>query len=117
MVQISRGAERLRKALDPSRLTRRAEGLMKSLVEWPQRLERERRFGRVEPAAPANAGSPGPRAADPNGTSLAVGLLLVATLLLWFLRFPALLGPWTAPAQALTLVVLGLWLLRSIWNE
>jgi hypothetical protein len=117
VVQVSRGNQRLRKALDPGRLTRSAEGLVKMLMELPRRLERDRRIQRLETASPPRAAGERPLLAEPNGTSLAIGLLLGATLLLWFLRFPTLLGPWTAPAQALTMVALGLGLLRLIWNE
>lgn len=115
--QISRGHQRLRKALDPSRLTRLTESLVKVLVELPRRLERDRRARRLETADPARATNAAPAAAEPKGMSLAIGLLLAGTLLLWFLRFPSLLGPWTAPAQALTLGALGLGLLFWIWRE
>jgi hypothetical protein len=117
VAQISRGHHRLRRTLDPSRMTRRAEGLVKMLIELPRRLERDRRFQHPDHAGPASAKGNELRVDEPVWMGLAVGLLLAATLLLWFLRFPTLLGPWTAPAQALTLAGLGLWLLRSIWNE
>ena len=116
VAQISRGHQRLRRALDPSRITRRAEGLVKMLMELPRRLERDRRLGRLEPEGPASAQSARPGVVEPGSTSLAIGLLLAATLLLWFVRFPTSLGSWTAPAQALTLAALGLWLLRGIWK-
>jgi hypothetical protein len=117
VTQISRGHQRLRKAFDPSRLRSRAEGLVKVLLELPQRLGRGRRFERGETAVAPSAQGVEPRVAEPGGTSLAIPLLLAATVLLWFLRFPTLLGSWTAPAQALILAALGLGLLRSIWNE
>lgn len=117
VAQISRGNQRLRKALDPSRITRRAEGAVKMLMELPRRLEQESRLRRMEPEVPASAEGAEPGVAKPNWTSPAIGVLLAATLLIWFLRFPTLLGPWTELAQAMTLATLGLGLLLWIWKE
>jgi hypothetical protein len=117
VAQVSRGSRRLRKALDPSLITRRAEGAVKMLMELPRRLERDSRLRRLEPEGPASGDGAEPGVAKANWTSPAIGLLLAATLLIWFLRFPTLLGRWTDLAEAITLATLGLGLLLWIWKE
>jgi hypothetical protein len=115
VVQISRGARRVGKALDPSLISRGAESAVKMLMELPRTLERGRRPPRPERETPASRD--GERAAIENDgwTGLVIGLLLAATLLIWFLRFPRALGDWTEVAQAIALAMLGLGLLRWSW--
>jgi hypothetical protein len=116
VTQISRGNRRLRKMLDPSRMTRGAEGVVKMLMEMPRKLERDSRRPRLEAEIQltTEGGETGGHKAERAG--FAIGLLLAATLLMWFVRFPALLGRFPAPAQAVVLTTLGLLLLRWIWK-
>jgi hypothetical protein len=114
--QVSQGHQQLRKALDPSRLSRFGEVLVKTLIDLPQRLERRRRGHRSQPSESESQGRRESGQAEPRSDRLSLGLLLVATLLLWLLRFPTLLGPWTPLAQALALAALGLGLLRLVWK-
>ena len=116
VTQIARGSERVRKALDPSLLTRTAGGAMRMLLELPRTLERTVLLGRSADGRQPEREVREPAAADSGWTAVAVWLLLAATLLIWFQRFPALLGPWTEAAQAAILTLLGLGLLRSIWR-
>jgi hypothetical protein len=116
VTQIARGSERVRKALDPSLLTRTAEGAVKMLLELPRTLERSVLLGRSADARPAERRDTEPADVESGWTAIAVWLLLAATLLIWFQRFPTLLGPWTETAQAAVLVLLGVGLLRSIWK-
>lgn len=116
VAQISRGRKRLGKMLDPSLISRGAEGAVKMLMEMPRNLERERRSRRLEREGRGRADEKRPRPDGDHGTSLAVGLLLASTLLIWFLRFPTGLGRFTELAQAITLAALGLGLLRWVWK-
>jgi len=116
VVQISRGSERLRDALDPSVITRSAETAVRMLTELPRTLERMTlsRNGRPD------LRSEDDDAADParaDWATLTAALLLAATLVLWFQRSPTLLAAWTGPVQALLLTLLGAALLRWIWKS
>ena len=106
VVQISRGSERLRKALDPSVITRSAESAVQMLTELPRTLERISlsRKGRSDLRSDEDD------AAEPardDWATLTAALLVAATLVLWFQRSPTLLAAWTAPVQALLLTLLG----------
>jgi hypothetical protein len=111
--QISRGTERLRRAIEPGLLTRGAEGVVKLLTDMPRLLERGA-LRRPAPAPPPLRGSEGP---DRGLALLAAWLLLAATASLWFHRLPTLLGAWTETAQAGVLALLGVGLLRWIWRS
>lgn len=116
VAQISRGRRRLRKTLEPSMITRKAEGVVKMLMELPQTLERKSRLERDKLERPTRNVGDGPIAARRVWTDLATGLVLAATLWLWFARVPTLFGGWTGLIQAIALGALGLGLLRRIWK-
>lgn len=116
VVQIARGRKRVLKSLDPKLLSRGAESAARMLMELPRNLERSRRSQRLERENPLNAESQRPGLGFDGWTGLAVGLLLAATMLIWFLRFPTALGRFTDVAQAITLAALGLGLLRAVWK-
>jgi len=114
-IQIARGGERLRRALDPSLLARSAEGAVRLLTQLPRVLERA---GLLRDGQPPSGGrAEGEPAAGSGWATLAAGLLLAATLVLWFQRLPNLLGPWTETAQALAVLAFGAGLLRWIWKQ
>lgn len=112
--QISRGTERLRRAIEPGLLTRSAEGVVRLLTEMPRLLERSGALRRPAPEPPRLRAEEPP---DRGVALLAAWLLLAATAGLWFHRLPTLLGAWTETAQAGVLALLGAGLLRWIWRS
>jgi hypothetical protein len=116
VIQIARGTEHLRTAVDSELLTRSAEGAAKILTDMPRLLERA--VARERPVTPASRDQvPHQDQAGGEWTLLAAWLLLAATLFLWFQRLPLLLGSWTEPALALVLTLVGLGLVRRIWRS
>ena len=117
VIQIARGMEHLRTAVDSELLTRSVEGAAKILTDMPRLLDRT--VARERPATPTSRDQDADDADPASGewTLLAAWLLLAATLFIWFQRLPLLLGSWTEPALALVLTLVGLGLVRRIWRS